>query len=405
LLISSERGRARARRRRPGAWFVRRSPDDSAGVLSPPATIVVVLALMVVVALSIRSVRADATGTGTGTAGTGPDPEPAVAHLQRPPPTAPVTLAFGGDVHFEKWLDQDVRDEPAGALRALEPLFADADLAVVNLETAVTERGTPAAKTHTFRGPREGLTALAAAGVDVVSIANNHGMDFGRQGLVDTLEAGASAGLAVVGGGRDESEAYRPHVVDVHGRRVAVIGATQVLDTSTITEWTAGPETPGLASAKPDADGLPRLTAAIREAARDADTVAVMMHWGEERRQCPPPHQEELAEQLRAAGADIIVGGHAHRLAAGGYLGDAVVHYGLGNLVFYATDGPATASGALAVTIAPDDTTTMAWRPATLRGGIATPITGAGADAIAGWDALRSCTGLLAQPQASTAGP
>lgn len=319
----------------------------------------------------------------------------------RPRPTGPVTLAFGGDVHFESWIGDAVREQPDTALDGLRGLVADADLAVVNLETAITDGGTRAPKLHAFRGPGAGLHALAAAGVDVVSIANNHGMDFGPEGLNDTLAAARAADLALVGGGRTEADAYRPLRRTVRGRRIAVFGATQVLDAFAITAWDPGPDRPGLASAKADRGGLRRLTAAVRRAAADHDTVVVMLHWGRELEQCPLPRQGELARTLRAAGADVIVGGHAHRLGPGGFLDDAVVHYGLGNLVFYAADGPATDSGVLRVTIAPDDTPTITWRPAVLRSGVATPLQGAARrDAATAWEQLRSCSRLAAAPGA-----
>lgn len=388
-------------------WFVRRSPADTAGVLSPPATAAVMLALLAVVALSAPDVSAPTaiaaavrTIAERSQNGEGADADRPAGSPQRPPPTAAVTLAFGGDVHFEKWLRDDVAAAPRHALDGVAALLGDADLAVVNLETAVTERGTPAPKRHTFRAPTEGLTALSAAGVDVVSIANNHGMDYGVDGLIDTLRATRDARVAVVGGGRSGREAYRPLVRDIHGRRIAVIGATQVLDGNVMASWTAGPDTPGLASAKTDHDGLPRLLAAVRTAAQAADTVVVMVHWGQEQQTCPLPSQRQLATALRQAGADVIVGGHAHRLVGGGYLGDAVVHYGLGKLVFYAQDGPATDSGVFTVTIAPDDTMRIAWRPATLRAGVATGPTDsdAGTAAIDAWNELRSCTDLTATP-------
>src|SRR5690606_4017424 len=115
------------------------------------------------------------------------------------------------------------------------------------------------------------------------------------------------------------------HVVDVRGHRIAVLAATQVLDSHLIEEWTAGPGKPGLASAK----RVDRLVEAVRAAAAGADTVVVFLHWGIETHTCPAPRQQELAHALVEAGADIVVGGHAHRLQGGGRLGDAVVHYGL----------------------------------------------------------------------------
>lgn len=334
---------------------------------------------------------------GTITGRTPTTREPTATESRRPPPSGAVTMVFGGDVHFESWLRDRVLADPDDALADMAPLFADADLAVVNLETAVTTRGTRAPKQHAFRAPPEGLTALAAAGVDVVSIANNHGMDFGEAGLSDTLEAAAAADLEVVGGGMSESAAYAPHRATINGRRIAVFGATQVLDTFALDAWNAGAGQAGLASAKSTRSGLRRLLAAVRRASAVDDTVVVVLHWGQERRQCPLPRQRRLARRLVEAGAHVIVGGHAHRVGPGGFLGAAVVHYGLGNLVFYTSDGPGTASGALAVTIAPDDTTTLQWRPAALRGGVATPLDGARrAGALDGWRALRSCTDLTA---------
>ena len=95
--------------------------------------------------------------------------------------------------------------------------------------------------------------------------------------------------------------------------------------------------------------------------------------------------------------------GHAHLLAGGGYLGDAIVHYGLGNLVVAVARGPATTSGVLMVTIAPDDRTSIAWRPAVLRDGVASAVNGSGASsATRAWEDLRGCTDL--QPSHGTDG-
>ncbi len=364
-------------------------PTRVAARLTAAAPLAVLLALALMATVSVHAVT-HLRAVGRSAAG-----EP------RDPPTAPVTLVFGGDVHFESWLRDRVLADPPGALDGMARLFADADLAVVNLETAVTERGAPAPKRHTFRAPAAALTALAAAGVDVVSIANNHGMDFGTDGLRDTVRNIAAARLGLIGGGMTEAAAYAPHRTEINGRRIVVLGATQVLDPFAIDDWNPGPDRPGLASAKHARAGLRRLLASVRRAAETSDTVVVMLHWGRERRVCPLPRQRRLAAQLAAAGADVIVGGHAHRLGPGGYLGDAVVHYGLGNLVFYSSDGPGTASGAFAVTIAPDDTTRSEWRPAVLRGGVATPLRGEErAAAVDTWQALRSCTRLAASPTA-----
>ncbi|GAC1329562.1 MAG: hypothetical protein NVSMB13_17260 [Mycobacteriales bacterium] len=303
---------------------------------------------------------------------------------------APVTIAFGGDVHFEGSLRARLAD-PATALEPVAAVLSRADLAMVNLETAVTTRGTPAAKEYVFRAPAAAFSALQAAGIDVATMANNHGEDYGEVGLRDSLEASAAAGLPVVGIGLTDAAAYAAYRRTVNGQRIAVVGATQVLDDDLAAAWTAGPSQPGLASAKDE----PRLLAAVRAARADADTVGVYLHWGAEQVSCPTVAQRTLGQHLVAAGADIVVGSHAHVLLGGGYLDGAHVDYGLGNFVFYATAEPELTSGVLTLTTRGHAVTAAQWTPAVLRDGIARPLAGSAATTAAqAWSALRGCTGL-----------
>ena len=307
--------------------------------------------------------------------------------------TRPVTIAFGGDVHFEGFLRERLGADPDGMLATLAPMLATADVAIVNLETAVTERGDPEGKTYTFRAPESAYAALAAAGVDVVSSGNNHALDFGDVGLLDTLEGAERHGIATIGAGRDRAEAYGAHHVDVAGRRIAILAATQVLGASAYDRWVAGDADPGIASAKPPY--LEHLLGAVRVEAERSDTVVVVPHWGIEVETCPTGDQQHLARQLVDAGADIVVGTHAHRLQGGGRLGDAVVHYGLGNLVFYKQAGPATHSGVFEVTVGVDGALSYRWVPALLQGGVAAPLQGAAAqEYLTSWEGLRACTDL-----------
>lgn len=304
----------------------------------------------------------------------------------------PVTLAFGGDVHFEGRIGARLQADPSSILAGVAPLLSRADLAVVNLETAITTRGSPPpGKQYAFRAPPSAFAALRAGGVDVASMANNHGMDYGRQGLEDSLDAADAADFPVVGIGRDAAEAYRPLVREVKGQRIAVLAATQVLDDELRSAWTATDAQPGLASAKE----VDRLTAAVRAARAQADTVVVFLHWGTEGQTCPNEAQPVLARALAEAGADIIVGGHAHRLQGAGRLGGAFVAYGLGNFVFYSDSGPGTETGILTVTITGRDIEEYQWTPARLTGQLPNPLAGATAgQAGASWESLRRCTGL-----------
>jgi hypothetical protein len=313
----------------------------------------------------------------------------------RDPTGEPVTLAFGGDVHFEGAISSRLAADPSTTLGPIASVLRRADLAVVNLETAITERGTPAPKDFTFRAPPSALTALKEAGVDVATMANNHGEDFGLVGLRDSLAAAKEAEFPVVGVGRNADEAYRAHRVTVNGQRIAVIGATQVLDSNLAAAWTAGDDKPGMASAYEEA----RLLAAVRSARESADIVVVDLHWGRELVNCPIDRQRALAPKLVAAGADVVVGSHAHILLGGGYLRGAYVHYGLGNFVFYSRGGLTAQSGVLLLTMRGRAVTASRWVPAVISGGIPIPLEGAAATrAITSWRSLRDCTGLSAKP-------
>ena len=342
--------------------------------------------------IALATVVAGTVAAAVVTQGGGDDVA-AVADDARPtaPPSGPVTIAFAGDVHGEGGSGAALR----AGLPSIGGALAAADLTVVNLEAAVTEGGSRADKQFAFRVPASTLGVLQGVGVDVVTLANNHGMDFGVQGLHDTLAATQAAGLPAVGIGVDEAQAYAPHIATVRGQRIAVIGATQVLDDSLLQAWTANPGKPGLASAKRQ----DRLVAEVAAAREQADVVVVYLHWGRELEPCPLPRQQELARALVDAGADAVVGGHAHVLLGGGYLGDSYVDYGLGNFVFNTRNREGSKSGVLTLTVQDGGVTDAAWQPVTIRSGAPEPLAGAAAEqALQDKLSRRSCTDLAPAP-------
>ncbi|MQA86849.1 MAG: CapA family protein [Streptosporangiales bacterium] len=349
-------------------------------------------------ALLLGFVLFAAACSSTGGPADGGEQRPSKAAASSPTPTPtprPVTIAFGGDVHFEGQLANRLAANPRTAMGPIASALRRADLAMVNLETAVGTRGDPAPKDFTFQAPSSAFRALKGAGVDVASMANNHGMDFGEQGLTDSLTAAKRQDFPVVGIGENAQQAYAPHLVTVNNQRIAIVGATQVLDDHLITAWTAGEDKPGLASAKK----VPRLVKAVRAAGSKADTVVVFLHWGQELQSCPLPRQRSLADRLIEAGADVIVGGHAHVLQAGGFLRGRYVHYGLGNFVFYSGSGETAQSGVLTLTVAGGKVTRAKWKPAVLSGGIPLALERAEAKAArAEWTSLRGCAALAEKP-------
>ncbi|WP_284305553.1 CapA family protein [Mobilicoccus caccae] len=326
-----------------------------------------------------------------------------------PSPANPrqITLAFAGDVHFERQLApllRDGKDEWATRL----PELAAADFAMVNLETALTERGSPAAKTYTFRAPPAALDVLSSAGVDAVSMANNHAADYGRTGIEDTLAAIAKSPIPVAGFGKDESAAYAPVSVDVQGVRVGIVAATEIAE-ETYANHSAGPDKPGVAQ-NVERD---RFTRAATEAVRDHDLVVAYMHWGTEGSTCPNERQVETARVLGDAGVDVIVGTHAHRPQGSGWTGRTFVGYGTGNFVWYNASPGSRSSGVLSVSVDADsvrarkngqDPRTSVvkayeWAPKIISGGgVPQDPTASRAAVTQAADAAKRCSGLAQEP-------
>jgi poly-gamma-glutamate capsule biosynthesis protein CapA/YwtB (metallophosphatase superfamily) len=315
----------------------------------------------------------------------------------------PVTLAFGGDVHFEGAVGLRLTTDPATALGGtVSQLFSGAQVRMVNLESALTggKCPQPQPKQYIFYAPPAALTALRDATITLVSQANDHALDCGQSGLAQGLAAAGTVGYPVVGVGSNATQAFAPYRAKISGERIAIIAATQVIAANLTTTWTATSGQAGVASALSPT----QLVSAVQEARRTSDTVVVYLHWGAETVACPDPQQEPLAQQLVKAGADIVIGSGAHVLLGGGYIGDAYVDYGLGNFAFYDNTAPETDSGSLLITAEGRHIISSTFRPATIVNGLPQPLTGTpAATALQSWNAARSCAGLSATPTTSQA--
>ncbi|MFB7379308.1 CapA family protein [Kitasatospora purpeofusca] len=335
-------------------------------------------------------------------AGSGASGDQAAADSTAPRPDGSITVAFAGDVHFEGRTEERLSVQPPEtALGPISKSLAAADLSVLNLETAITDRGAPEAKTYTFRTSPKALTALKDSGVDVVSLANNHAVDFGADGLADTLAAKAASPLPIVGLGRNSQEAYAPYVTTVRGVKVAVVAASQVEDL-TNQKWRAGANKPGIASALDQA----AIVKAVEEAKKQAPVVLVYLHWGDEGKACPTAAQTAIAKKLATAGATAVVGTHAHTMVGSGMLGSTYIGYGFGNFLWYGTSNYANSNetGVTTLTLGPNGKVLgEAFAPATIDDkGVPVPQTGAAATAaLKRRDGLRGCTGLAPVPGAA----
>ena len=222
----------------------------------------------------------------------------------------------------------------------------EADLLVLNLECCISERGErwpDRRKPFFFRAPPAAVQTLSLLGVDCVTLANNHALDYGAEALLDTFEHLSAAGIEWVGAGPDRERARAPVVLESGGFRLAVIGCCDHP-----AEYAAGPDSPGVAF------GLEWVPEAVEQA--DADKVLVTPHWGPNMAPEPLPSIRRWAAALRVAGAALVAGHSAHVFHGveagvlfdlGDFLDDYAVHPQLRNdlgllfLVDLDREGPA----------------------------------------------------------------
>ena len=313
----------------------------------------------------------------------------------RPADGLEVTLAFAGDVHFMGRVAK-LLDDPTTAFGPIVDTLASSDLTFLNLETPITRQGTAEPKRYVFRTDERAVTALRAAGVDAITLANNHTLDYGRAGLADTLDASRTGGLPTFGAGRNANEAFAPWRTTVRGVRIAVFGFSQVVDLAD--QWIAKDDRSGIAMSFDEGRAL----AAVSAALATSDLVVVFPHWGTEGEQCPNRAQKYFARKLAAAGADVIVGAHTHVLQPDGWLGQTYVAYGMGNFLWYSSGltPAAVNTGVLKLTVRGRTVVRHTLVPAVVSGtGQPVRATGEIADQqLKHYAELRDCSGLDARP-------
>jgi len=223
---------------------------------------------------------------------------------------------------------------------ALSALLADADIALGNLASPISERGELMEGLTVYRADPMAAQALAEVGFDLMSVANEHVPAFGGEALLDTLDALRETGIEPAGAGVNRDEAYAPVVIERNGLQVAFLAFSEV-----------GPD---VLAATADAAGVAwlhdsRALRAVAEASRRADLVVVSCHWGELHASEVTEAQVAAAEALLGAGADLIIGHHSHTVQAISYGEQGVVAYSLGDLVYHPWSSASSADGLVLV--------------------------------------------------------
>jgi poly-gamma-glutamate capsule biosynthesis protein CapA/YwtB (metallophosphatase superfamily) len=222
----------------------------------------------------------------------------------------PITVALAGDTMLGRGVAAALAsgDPTAVVAPAVVEITRAADLVVLNLECCISEGGRPwpdPRKPFFFRAPPAAVETLAHLGVDAVTLANNHTLDYSEAALRDTLAHLDAAGIARVGAGLDDAEARAPLVLEAGGIRLGVVGLSDHP-----ADYAAAPDRPGIAHADLRS-GVPAWVPAAIDGL-DADAVLVTPHWGPNMTRRPPAYVRRAAEELRGAGATLVAGHSAH---------------------------------------------------------------------------------------------
>ncbi|MGB9724251.1 MAG: CapA family protein [Chloroflexia bacterium] len=250
--------------------------------------------------------------------------------LERPAasPPPPFTVAVVGDIFTGRAVRRRIQAHGGDYARPFTPtraLLEGADLTVANLEGVLSDRIAPPADPYTFLfvGSGRFTVGLRYAGIDAVSLANNHSMNFGPRGMDDTLNLLRQAGIAPFGAGMNLAEARRPALFTVKGVTLAFLGYDAISDA-----YLAGEERAGSAPADPAL-----IAEDIAAARQQADVVIVYFHWGWEYTHDPSPWQRTLAHQAVEAGADLVLGSHPHWVQGLERYRGVPILYSLGNFI------------------------------------------------------------------------
>lgn len=316
-------------------------PVDAGARLAPPPTVA-------------PAARAPSPGSAPATADSAlatAESSPAAAESAAAPadsaPADAITLLAGGDVCLGKALGQELLRDPAhDPFAPFAALFASADVRFVNLESQLSDQGGETQHPRqplVFTGPPVGADVLARAGIDVVSLANNHMWDYGKPALFETFGHLERVGVAYAGAGRTRREAYAPVVVEHRGFRLAVLAVTAI--------WNQGPLWEHPAREFVAAADMYGVAAAVRAARKqpDIDAVVVSYHGGTEYLDAPLPQTRRLALAAIDAGADAFLGHHPHVLQGIEMRRGRPIFYSLGNFIMKVKrTGPAAELGMLA---------------------------------------------------------
>lgn len=260
--------------------------------------------------------------------------EPEDTEIPGNPPalTEDFTMFFTGDVLLKDKVMGGYNKKGINGLISeyLEQEMVSANMTMINEEFPFSTRGIPMEnKKFTFRIDPKYVKVFHEMGIDVVSLANNHALDYGDEALIDTFATLDEAGIPYAGAGSTKARAEEAVFVEAGGRKIGVLSASRVIP---VVGWNIENHQPGLFCTYSST----RMVARIKEIEQECDFVVVYVHWGKEYQEYPENYQRELAKKYIDAGADLVVGSHPHVPQGIEYYKGVPIVYSLGNFIFSA---------------------------------------------------------------------
>jgi poly-gamma-glutamate capsule biosynthesis protein CapA/YwtB (metallophosphatase superfamily) len=236
-------------------------------------------------------------------------------------------LLFGGDVMLD-WGIKDTIEKygPEYSLKYLKNFLSAFNYRFCNLESPITADGEiHPEKKYVFRGNPEHIELLKYAGINGIGLANNHALDMGKTGLINTIEILKSNNINTTGAGADMEEARMPATVIINNIKIAILAYAGIAYENSF----AGKGTPGIAPARPDF-----IAADIKKLRPDFDFILISIHWANEYSEYPTEKEIKLGHHIIDSGADAVIGHHPHIFQGIEIYKGKPVFYSLGNFIF-----------------------------------------------------------------------
>lgn len=253
-----------------------------------------------------------------------------------------ITLIFVGDIMFDRGVEYMVekygQDDFKFTFLKIADYLKRADILVGNLEGPISDKGQKVGSIYSFRSNPKAIEGLNFAGFDILSVANNHVFDYGREAMEDTFQRLKEAGIDYVGGGFNETEAYSPKIKEIRDTKIAFLSYTNLGSEY----WRARGDKSGISWLDKE-----RMEKEIKTSKDKADIVVVSLHYGEEYFPTPNDLQVSISRAAIDAGADLVIGHHPHVVQRIEKYKEGNIAYSLGNFVFDQAFSEETMTGLL----------------------------------------------------------